>query len=70
MFAIAVGVQGYMIRKVSVPWRLLAFVAGFLLIDPGLFTDFIGVAILSVIVAIQLIKKRREDETRENIQCN
>jgi TRAP transporter 4TM/12TM fusion protein len=60
MFAIALGVQGYLLRKIPVFWRLLAATAGFLLIDPGLVTDIIGFTFIALLVAIQIIQKKQE----------
>ncbi|MCL2602496.1 MAG: TRAP transporter permease [Treponema sp.] len=60
MFAIAAALEGFMLRKLALQWRLLAFAAGFLLIDPRFWTDFIGVGVIALIVVIQVLGKKRE----------
>ncbi|MBP7177123.1 MAG: TRAP transporter permease [Thermoclostridium sp.] len=59
MFAISGGMEGFMKRKM--PWwqRILAIGAGLLLIDPGLVTDLIGIAIIGVIVVLQYVVKEK-----------
>jgi TRAP transporter 4TM/12TM fusion protein len=60
MFSLAAGLEGFMFRKFSVPWRLLAIAAGLCLIDPGLITDLLGIGSIALITAIQVIQSRKE----------
>jgi TRAP-type uncharacterized transport system fused permease subunit len=53
MFSLSVGVEGYMLRKLAVFWRLAAVAAGLLLIDPGLLTDIIGIALIAAVTLVQ-----------------
>ena len=60
MFALSVGLEGFMLTKVPVVLRLVAVAGGLLLIDPGLFTDVIGFGIIALIIVTQVIKSGRE----------
>jgi len=61
MFAISIAAQGFLLSRLSVPWRLLAIVAGFILINPGLLADLIGAGFIALIVILQILRKRREE---------
>jgi TRAP transporter 4TM/12TM fusion protein len=54
MFGLAVGLEGYMVRKVSLPARLMAIAGGLLLIDPGFISDLAGIILIAAVVALQL----------------
>ena len=64
MFNISVGLQGYLLRKVSWPFRLIAIGAGILLINPAILTTLIGLGISAVVIVIHTLQykigKRRE----------
>ena len=60
MVGIAVGLSGFMFRKVTLPWRFLAIVGGLLLIDAGGITDLIGLILIASMTAVQLITWKRE----------
>ena len=60
MFGLAAGIEGFMLRRVAVPWRLAAIAGGFLLIDPGHVSDLIGFSLIAVVTAAQIITLRRE----------
>ena len=60
MFSLAAGIEGYMLRKVTVPWRLAAIAGGLLLIYPGLVTDLIGFALIAAVVAVQVTIRNRD----------
>ena len=68
MFGLAAALEGFMIRKMTFPWRILAFGAGFLLIDPSFWTDFVGVGIIAFIVVIQVLGKKKEMITQQGNQ--
>jgi len=54
MFSLAVGAEGYMLRGLAPLWRLAAIAAGLMLIDPGLLSDIIGIALIAAVTAAQL----------------
>ncbi|MCL2706111.1 MAG: TRAP transporter permease [Spirochaetaceae bacterium] len=60
MVSISVGLAGFMLRKVSTPWRFATIAGGFLLIHPSLLTDLLGFGIISLLVVIQIIKWKQE----------
>jgi TRAP-type uncharacterized transport system fused permease subunit len=62
MASIAVGIQGYMLKKVGVISRLFAFGAGMLMLYPGLFSDLIGAAIVGVLVLIQVLSVKKDKQ--------
>jgi TRAP transporter 4TM/12TM fusion protein len=57
--ALAAALEGYFWRRASWGERGLFLAAAFLLIDPGLYTDLVGLAVLAVALASQ--KLRRPD---------
>jgi TRAP transporter 4TM/12TM fusion protein len=65
MFGLAAGIEGFMLRRVAVPWRLAAIAGGFLLIDPGHVSDIIGLSLIAAVTAAQIIKLRRERPARK-----
>lgn len=56
--ALAAAVGGYAFGPLAMPLRILAFVAGPMLISPNMTTDLAGAAILLAIVAYQLVRRR------------
>ena len=60
MFCIGTGLVRFMWRKFTVPLLLLAIGAGILCVDPGLLTDLIGFALIAMIIAVQVIQRKRE----------
>ena len=60
MFILSTGVQGYMVRSVSVPLRILAIAGGLALIHPGSLTDIAGLVIGSLLVVTQVLQYRRD----------
>ncbi|MGI6453298.1 MAG: TRAP transporter permease [Syntrophomonadaceae bacterium] len=61
-FALAVGLQGYLFSKLSVPLRVLALVAALTLIKPGLTTDLIGLGIIIIVALLNKYLMKRQDE--------
>ena len=53
VFLIGVAVEGFLFRKVNAVLRILCFAGAYLLIDSGLITDIIGIAICVGIVLLQ-----------------
>jgi TRAP-type uncharacterized transport system fused permease subunit len=60
MFGLAAGLEGYMLKKVSVPERIAAAVGGLLLIDPGFYSDLAGFSLIALVTLLQIIAKRRD----------
>ncbi|MDR1702134.1 MAG: TRAP transporter permease [Sporomusaceae bacterium] len=57
---IGAATEGYLITDMPILVRLLAIVGSLALIDSGIYTDIIGVAILAVIVAYQYYAAKRK----------
>jgi TRAP-type uncharacterized transport system fused permease subunit len=60
MTSISAGLTGFLVKKLNWVERILLVGAGLCLVDPGLLTDIIGIAVLGGIAAFQLIARRRE----------
>lgn len=56
MLGLGVSMIGYWYADVSRPLRVLAFIGGIMLIDPGFITDIIGIVIL---VGIYMVQRRK-----------
>jgi TRAP transporter 4TM/12TM fusion protein len=59
MFGIGIAMEGYIIGKVSMILRVLFLLGGLALIDPGLYTDLIGMAVIGAGIAYQWFKYKR-----------
>jgi TRAP transporter 4TM/12TM fusion protein len=59
MFGIGIAMEGYIIGKVSLILRVLFLLGGLALIDPGLYTDLIGMAVIGAGIAYQWFKYKR-----------
>lgn len=59
MLGVGVAMIGYFITKTDLIDRLLFFVGGLLLVDPGMLTDIIGIVMLAGAVFLQLVKRHR-----------
>ncbi len=62
MLAISAGMIGYWYRKVTWIERILAVVAGLLLIYPESFSDIVGLILFAILLAIQLFTKDKENK--------
>ena len=60
MFSLAAGIEGYMLRTVSWPWRIAAIAGGLMLIDPGLYTDIAGFGIIAAVIVAQVAGRKPE----------
>ena len=60
MFSLAAAFEGFMFRKMSVLWRLAGIAGGIMLIAPGAFIDFIGLALIALVIVVQVLQTRRE----------
>ena len=52
MFCLGTGLFWFILRKLTVPWLLLAVGACILCVEPGVLTDFLGFALIILIAAI------------------
>lgn len=59
IFSVSSALEGYLLHHM--PWyqRIACLIGGLLLIDPGLATDVIGVGIVSAVIVIQVISRKR-----------
>ncbi|MDR2819588.1 MAG: TRAP transporter permease [Desulfovibrio sp.] len=57
---ISLAVEGYLFTRIPVILRIIAFGGAFCLIDSGLYTDLLGLAILAVLLVVQRTLVRRE----------
>jgi TRAP-type uncharacterized transport system fused permease subunit len=55
--ALAGGFQGWLLKRTSIPERLMLIVAGFLLVYPKALFDVIGFALVVIVVLLQWFKK-------------
>ncbi|MBO7709466.1 MAG: TRAP transporter permease [Lachnospiraceae bacterium] len=60
MFAIAAGMEGYMLTKLNTLFRIILIAAGLMLIYPGIVTDIIGTAVTVVVFIIELGMRKKE----------
>ena len=59
IFAVSSALEGYLLHPMKVYERIISVAGGLLLIYPGLTTDIIGVGLVAVVVAIQLITRKK-----------
>ena len=59
IFAVASALEGFLLHKMSWYERLVAAAGGLLLIYPGSLTDIIGVGLVTVVVVIQALTKKK-----------
>lgn len=59
VICIAVAMEGWLLKPVSVPGRLYWTAVGFLLVTPGIYTDLLGLVLLLAGLAIEIQAKRR-----------
>jgi len=64
MVCIGASMEGYFFSLVSLPLRLVFLLAGLLLIDPGIVTDLLGIALFTAGIAFQIVKSRRQRNVR------
>ena len=60
MFGFSVALEGYAFRKVSVVERILFAAAGLMCVVPETYSDVIGLSIIAVLIAWQLVRNRIE----------
>jgi len=62
MFNLAIGLEGFLLRKLSAPMRIIAIAAGLLLISPSVINDLIGISISAGVVILHVIYYRRVEK--------
>ena len=60
MFGLAIGLEGFLLKKLSMPWRLLAIAGGIGLIHPGIITDIFGIGAMTFITVVHVLQSKRE----------
>ena len=60
IFAVAAGLEGYILRKMGWPLRVLAVIGGLTLLIPGTVSDLIGLVIVAGIIALQVMQNKKE----------
>lgn len=60
MVGIGAAMEGYFLTETSIPERVLFLAGGFMLVDPDLITDVIGLAVLGVLFVYQKKKAGRK----------
>ncbi len=59
IFGVASALEGYIFVKMNPVQRVMAAAGGLLLIDPGVLTDIIGIALVAVVIGWQVFTKKR-----------
>ena len=57
--AISAALEGYLLKHMNWPQRLMSALGGLLLIYPGLVTDSIGLALVAAVVILQVIGRKK-----------
>ena len=59
IFAVAAGLEGYILRPMHWPLRVLAVIGGLTLLIPGTVSDLIGLVIVAGIIALQVMQNKK-----------
>ena len=59
LFGVAAGLEGYMFANLNVIERLLSIIGGLCLIIPGTVTDIVGIVLVGISAALQIMKKKK-----------
>ena len=62
IFGVAAAMNGYLYRKLNWAARIAICVAGLMMMDPGLVTDIVGIALMAVIVLIQYLGAKKANQ--------
>jgi len=57
--AVAAGLEGYILRTMHWPLRVLAVIGGLTLLIPGTVSDLIGLVIVAGIIALQIVQNKK-----------
>lgn len=66
MTALGSGFMGYLVTKMNIFERLLGIAGGLLLVDPGGFTDMLGLGLLAALVVSQIMKTKKHGPKAAN----
>ena len=58
IFAVSAALEGFLLRGMGWPERLVSLAGGLMLIYPGWITDLVGVGLVGIVIATQLFSKR------------
>jgi len=61
---IGVAVEGYFLERVILPLRLIAAAGALCLIDPGVTTDLAGLCALALVLAAQVVARKKAGRAR------
>ena len=56
----AMGLAGFFMCRMSIPWRILCFLGGLLMVYPGLLTDAIGMGLIAIVLGLNFLKAKKE----------
>lgn len=59
IFAVSASLEGFILHHMKWYERIVSLVGGLLLIYPGIVTDLVGLGLVSVVILLQLITKKR-----------
>ena len=59
IFGVAAALNGFLGRRISPALRVVICIAGLLMMDPGLVTDLIGIALFAAVVLWQYLGGRK-----------
>lgn len=59
IFAVAAGLEGYILQPMHWPLRVLAVIGGLTLLIPGTVSDLIGLVIVAGIIALQVMQNKK-----------
>ena len=59
IFAVAAGLEGYILRTMHWPLRVLAVIGGLTLLIPGTVSDLIGLVIVAGIIVLQVMQNKK-----------
>ena len=59
IFAVAAGLEGYILRTIHWPLRELSVIGGLTLLIPGTVSDLIGLVIVAGIIALQIVQNKK-----------
>ena len=66
MFGVAIAVEGYVFTKVNPILRLVALAGGLMLIIPGLATDIGGIALIVVVLVLQKMRAKKQEQSHHH----
>ena len=59
IFGVAAALNGFLFKKLAIVSRAAILVAGIMMMDPGLVTDLVGVAVFCAVCAWQFIASKK-----------